>query len=430
MDHGHVARIVVGLSATLALAILAAHPRTQALERRLGITVLLSTGLPFLALGAIFRQRSVGILTPEILHDLQPAFEFGLGWIGFVVGMNFDVRRLDVLPHKLGNVIALESLVPMVTTAGACALALLAIGVPWQESAFGRDALVFAACAAASAPVAVEALSESMGAAAARVVAAVTDLDEVVALAVLGVTVIVFRPVTGESSWVLPQAAWFLVTLGLGGVLGIVAYLLLRSASNQTEALALLLGAVALSAGMAEQLALPVPVVCAIAGALLANLPVHDAGALRETLHAVERPLYLVFLVVVGAAWNPWAWQGWVLAPVFVLARVGGKMLGAVWSRRTGPEELPSARDLGLALLPQSTISIVVIVSAATVYQGAHGDHVRWFIHAVIVAGILTAIVVRLMQRWPLVRASLVPAPPAPAARPRPPDGAVGEGDP
>lgn len=411
MDHGHVARIVVGLTATLALAVLAAHPRIQALERRIGITVLLSTGLPFLALGAIFRQRSVGILTPEVLRDLQPAFEFGLGWIGFLVGMTFDVRRLDQLPRRIGNVIALESLVPMVTTAGACALALFAIGVPWNEASFGRDALVFAACAAASAPVAVEALSETMGAAAARVVAAVTDLDEVVALAALGVTVILFRPATGESSWVLPEAAWFLVTLGLGGVLGIVAYLLLRGASSKTEALALLLGTVALSAGMAEQLALPVPVVCAIAGALLANLPVLDPGALRATLHEVERPLYLVFLVVVGAEWNPWAWQGWVIAPVFVLARVAGKMLAAQWSRRTGPEELPSSRDLGLALLPQSAISIVVIVSAATVYQGTHADRVRWGIHAVIVGGILTEIVVRILQRWPLLRSSLVPPP-------------------
>lgn len=412
MDRAHVARIVLGLSATLALAILAAHPSIQRLERRLGITVLLSTGLPFLALGAVFRQRSVGILTREVLHDLQPAFEFGLGWIGFVVGMSFDVRRLDALPRRLGNVLALESLVPMLSTAAACAVALLAIGVPWQEASFLRDALVFAACAAASAPVAIEALSETMGERPARLVSAVTQLDEVVALAALGVTVIVFRPLTGSSSWVLPEAAWFLVTLGLGGILGIVAYLLLRGATSPTESLALLLGSVALSAGMAEQLALPVPVVCAIAGALLANLPVADPAALHARLLEVERPLYLIFLVVVGAEWNPWAWQGWVIAPVFVLARVAGKMIAARWSKRTGPEGLPSARDLGLALLPQSAISIVVIVSAATVYQGAHAERVRWGIHAVIVGGILTEIVVRLLQRGPIFRASLAPAAP------------------
>ena len=65
MSHGHIARVVIGLSAALALAVLAAHPKVREIERRLGITVLLSTGLPFLLIGAIFRQRSVGILTPE-----------------------------------------------------------------------------------------------------------------------------------------------------------------------------------------------------------------------------------------------------------------------------------------------------------------------------------------------------------------------------
>ena len=383
MESGHVARIVVGLTATLALAILAAHPRVRQLERRLGITVLLSTGVPFLALGAIFRQRAVGILTPEILHDLQPAFEFGLGWIGFVVGVNFDVRRLDRLPRRIGNVLALESMLPMLTTAAACAITLLLLGVPWQGASFARDALVFAACAAASAPVAIETLTETMGEAAARCVSAITELDEVVALAALGFTVILFRPETGASAWVLPGVAWFLVTLGLGGILGIVAYLLLRGARSGTEALALLLGAVALSAGMAEQLALSVPVVCAIAGALLANLPMRDPERIRQTLLDVERPLYLVFLVVVGAEWNPWAWQGWVIAPVFVLARVVGKTVAAQWSRRAGPAELPPPRELALALLPLSPISIVVIVSAATVYQSTHVDRVRWGINAV-----------------------------------------------
>ena len=134
------------------------------------------------------------------------------------------------------------------------------------------------------------------------------------------------------------------MTPGLGGALGIVSYVLLRGARNAAEELALLLGAVALSAGVAGYLALSVPVICAIAGALMANLPMRDLEGLRATLAMVERPIYLIFLLVVGAAWRPGEWQGWVLAPAFVLARVAGKRLGAIWSKRAGPKELPSAR--------------------------------------------------------------------------------------
>src|SRR4051812_13932628 len=128
MNHGHIATVVIGLAAALALAVMSSLPQVKALEQRLGVSVLLSTGLPFLLMGTIFRLDGVGILTPDVLADLRPAFEFGLGWIGFVVGMQFDVRRLDRLPRKLGAVIAIESIVPMVFTAALCTAGFVAVG--------------------------------------------------------------------------------------------------------------------------------------------------------------------------------------------------------------------------------------------------------------------------------------------------------------
>jgi len=59
----------------------------------------------------------------------------------------------------------------------------------------------------------------------------------------------------------------------MGGVLGILTYVLVRSAKGLAEEVAYLLGAVALSAGMAGYLAISPLVACAIAGALLTNLP-------------------------------------------------------------------------------------------------------------------------------------------------------------
>jgi hypothetical protein len=232
-----------------------------------------------------------------------------------------------------------------------------------------------------------------------------------VGLGVLAMVAILYRPVGTQIQWVLPSSAWFLMTIGLGGTLGILSYILLRGAHNAAEELALLLGAVALSAGVAGYLALSVPVICAIAGALLANLPLRDLAGLRATLIMVERPIYLIFLLVVGATWRPGEWQGWVLAPAFVLARVAGKRLGAIWSKRAGPKELPSAGLLALALVPQSPISIVVIVSAATLYEGHSPERVRWAINAVIIGGVLSEFVVRLLEWRRRRRAELTPLP-------------------
>jgi hypothetical protein len=400
MGSTSVAQVVLGLAGAIALAVLLAHPRVKALEDRLGVTVLLSTGLPFLVLGAVFALPSIGILTPEVTNDLQPAFEFGLGWIGFVIGIQMDVRRLDGLPRALGAVIVTESVLPMITTVIFCTAAFAAMTeLLVLDRTILRDAVILGACAAPSAAISVPFLSRRVGERAASMLAEVTLIDEVAGLALLGVCAVVFRPAAaGAATWALPSSAWLLVSAGLGVVLGILTYALIRGASSRNEEIALLLGGVALSAGMARQLGLSVPVICALAGAMLANLPLRDPDGLRRTLELVERPLYLVFLLVVGAYWKPSEWQGWALAPVFVAARAVGKYLGAMLSLRVGPAGLPSPREMTLALVPQSPASIVLIVAAAMLYNDPGDFRIRWAITAIIVGGVLTELVIRTLQ--------------------------------
>jgi hypothetical protein len=389
-------RVVLGLACALVLAVLAAHPALRRIERRLGLTVLLSTGVPFLALGVVFRLPGVGVLTDDVVADLRPALEFGLGWLGFVVGMQFDVRELDALPEKSGAVVLAESALPLVMTAGACTLALFGLGSEWSL----RDALVLGACAAPASPIAAVALARSSGSRAASIVARVTVLNDVAGVAVLGLVCAFFRPTDELSAWKLPHVAWLFVTLGMGGVLGILTYVLVRSAKGLSEEVAYLLGAVALSAGMAGYLAISPLVACAIAGALLTNLPHERMPELRASILQLERPLYLIFLLVAGALWDPTAWQGWLLVPVFVLSRVGAKVLGAAIAVRTGPPGLPDATTLGIALSPQSPIAIAVIVSFSTLYGGgAQQTTVAWMTTAVIGSAVLTELGVQAMAR-------------------------------
>jgi hypothetical protein len=398
MSPERIATIVLGLGAALGLAVLAAHPRVRRWEQRLGVTVLLSSGLPFFLLGAFFHLDSVGILTESILQDLSPAFEFGLGWIGFVIGTQLQVQRLDRLPKTLGPAITVQALAPMFTTAILCAPVLILLGLSPGEG-FWRDLLLLTACAAASAPVSLEALTRRYGAAGAELIAEMTNLDELAALALMGLISVFLRPAAVTVAWVLPPSAWLLMLMGLGMVLGVFTYVLLRGAKSEAEEIALLLGSVALAAGIAGYLSLSVPVVCAIAGALLANLPIRDREGLTKLLLDVERPIYLIFLMVVGASWRPEDWQGWLLAPVFVLARLSGKGLGSIWAKRIGPEALPAPGALSLELMPQSPIAVVVIVGTATRYGGAPPKFVLWAVNAIILGSLLTELLVRLLQR-------------------------------
>jgi hypothetical protein len=391
MQASEVARVVIALAVAVSLAVLGAHPRVLRWERRFGLTVLASSGFPFLLLGVLFRE--LGVLTNAVLTDLRPLFEFGLGWIGLTIGTNLDLRRFDRMPAAFAPIIALASLLPIVCAAIACSLTLAWLGVVPGRGLM-RDALILMACAAVSAPANLELLLRRWKSSMALVLE-VTRVDQLAALGILGFLAVYFRPDRTVTLWHLPRSGWFLMTLGLGALLGVVIYLIVRNVKEPTEELALLMGGVALAAGMAGYLALSVAVVCALAGAVLIN--VHDNERIVRTLRDVERPTYFLFLFVVGAAWRPDEWQGWVLGVVFALSRGYGKVLAArlaSWMNR----DLPEWRPLAVSLLPESSVAIVVLFSA-TVLGGDTSAPVRWAINAVIVGSVLTEVAVQTFQR-------------------------------
>lgn len=387
-------RLVLAFAAVIALASLAAHPRVRALEKSLGVTVFLASGLPFLLLGALLAAN--GVLRPAALLDLQPAYVFGLGWIGFIVGMTFDIRRFSRLPSSLAPVILLFVIVPMLLTAMASASVLIALDVR-VGAGLWRDVLLLTACAAASAPASLGLLLPR-GSSGGRFIVAITRIDQAAALALLALVAIAFRNDLGVVRWSLPRSAWMLVTLGLGTLFGLLAYLLTLRIGNRNEEIAVLLAAVALASGAASYLAISVPVVAAIAGALLVNLPLTEPDRLRRILIDIERPLYLLFLFVVGTSWHPGEWQGWVLALTFLVARGYGKFLAARFAQGLGPPDLPDANTLALALMPESAIAIVVIFSAVTL-SGAPAHPIGWAVNAVILGSIGTDIIVQIVQR-------------------------------
>ena len=394
MDASEVARVVIALAVAVSLAVLGAHPRVLRWERRLGLTVLASSGFLFLLLGLFFRELDV--LTPRVLADLRPLFEFGLGWVGLTIGTNLELRRFDRLPAAFAPVIALASLLPILCAAIACSLTLVWLGVT-PGKGLTRDALILMACAAVSAPANLGLLlrrwKSSM-----QLVLEVTRVDQLAALAILGFIAIMFRPDRTVTLWHLPRSGWFLMTLGLGALLGLVLYLLVRNVAERTEELALLVGGVALASGMAGYLALSVSVVCALAGAVLINFPVRHGERIVQTLRDVERPIYFLFLFIVGTAWRPDEWQGWALGAVFALSRGYGKVIAArlaSWMEK----ELPEWPALAVSLLPESTVAIVVLFSATTLGGGGESAPVRWAINAVIVGSVLTEVAVQAFQR-------------------------------
>jgi hypothetical protein len=390
-----VVRTILGLLALLAFAYLGSHARVQAFERRIGISQVITAGFPFVLLGLIARHPAINILSDEVLVELSPALRIGLGSIGFISG--FRLRAAAVGARAAGSFVAFATLLPFLLVMALSSVLLLAFSggtlrAAISDPVFLRDALILGTAGAMAAKPSSEALTTAE---AASVLPRVIRLEELVGMLGLAAVAAFFRS-GSEANWQLPGMGWLLLTMGLGATMSALTYAVLQGAKRGPDFLVLALGAISFTAGMAGYLRLSPLVVGFISGALLVSYPGDFKARLESALRRLERPIYRVSLIVVGALWQVDDLRGWALVPVFVATRFLGKWLGTLLGERYGAFSLSVEDRRALAVAPMGPLSIAIVVNAQLLYPGGS---ISWIVAAVIGGAICTEIAVQLASR-------------------------------
>ncbi|GAB4207770.1 MAG: hypothetical protein OHK0013_25660 [Sandaracinaceae bacterium] len=380
-----VIRTLLGLVALLGLAWVASHERVRRLEERLAITRMMTSGLPFVFLGLLARAPGIEVLSDEVVTQLAPLLQFGLGWIGFHTGFQLDSRVADRVPRGSATTVIILTAVPFLLLASLCGLCLWLLGLGDSPRPLARDAVMLAMAGALSAPT-VERISRAGPSA--ELIRTVGLLDDAVGVVAFACFAAYLRPVSA-GGWSLPPVGWVFVTFGMAAVLGLLTYTALRGTDSSAEKASILLGSVCLTSGLAATFTLPPLVVCFLAGAILRNLPGDDKAQLEEGFGRLERPIYHLFLLIVGGLWRPESGAGWLLLPVFLLARTLGRWGGARLLRRLPtserPETLADATDRELVAPPMGPLAIAFVITAQTLYESAS---VRAMVTVVVVGSI------------------------------------------
>jgi hypothetical protein len=357
-------KTIVALIALLVLAYAANHPRLRRLEELLGVRSAITAGFPFVALGLVARHPAIGIATENVLVALTPLVEFGLGWLGFLVGFRLDLRRLEELPSGAGRVIAFSTVSASVAIACASGIWLLSFGFE-QDGVFLRTGAILGVAGSMTAPLAIRAVARN-----GKHERLSEYLDEIVGVAGLWLIAAYFRPDGIDAQWAIPGTAWLLMALGMGVMLGTLLHVILRRPSGDAEFMVIALGGVAFSAGLAAYVRLSPLVIGFVAGIVVINLPTPRREALGLTLERIERPIFLVFLALAGALWDPTDVRGWLLTAVFVVSRYLGLWVGRRMARSSHPETFAMLRPSSTFLEPVSVVAIAVVVSARILYGG------------------------------------------------------------
>jgi len=390
-------KTLLGLLALLALAYLGGHPRVQALERKLGVSQVITAGFPFVVLGLAARAPQVGLLTDALLAEFSPLLRVSLGCIGFVAGFRFAGQFRSAPSADVVRLAVFATFVPFAVVALLSGLVLLAASEGINASAlkdpvFIRDAVILGTAGAMTAKTSTEVFrADDAG----RILGRILRLEELAGIIGLMVVAAYFRPNVAVT-WQLPGTAWLLLTVGLGATLGLVAYFVFRRPLGGPELVALTLGTIGFCAGIAGYLRLSPVVVAFIAGACLAVLPQPNQERIRIALRRLERPIYLLSLIVIGALWQVDDWLGWVLVPVFTFARLLGKWLGTRVGLFHSDLQLVAEERQVLAVSPMGPLAIAIVVNAQLLYPGGS---ISPIVAAVIGGAVLTEIIVQLVSR-------------------------------
>lgn len=390
-----VIKIILGLVALFALATLGAHPKVRRLERKLRISGVITAGIPFVFLGFVASLPSVGVLPDTVLFVLRPVLVLALGWIGFIVGFRFDAAAIESIERRVAKTGFFVGFITFTTILIFCGLLLL-VAEPWAEAGtFFRDAILVASAGSVIAHRGPHVPTRREGGRA-DPIWGIVHLQHLAGIIGLLVVAAYFRPDDSGLMWQLPGTAWLFITLGLGMAIGGIVYATLSSVKPGPDFVVVLLGSVGFAAGIAGFLRLSPIVVCFFAGFMLANLPFHTRAMVRSTLVRLERPIYLIFLLVSGSLLRVNEWQGWVIMLLLVAGTIFGRNLAWEVCRRRHAFVPSNEERRRLTLAPLGALSIAVAVNAQLLY---YGPVISWLVFGVIGASIVTEVLVQSSAR-------------------------------
>jgi Kef-type K+ transport system membrane component KefB len=387
-------KVIAGIVVLMVLAYLGGHRSVVRFQERLGIGGVITAGFPFVAMGAIAASDTVGVLTPHVLDQLRPVLHFGLGWLGFIIGAQLDIRVLDRVPRGTAYLILVEALGPFAITAAGCGAVMVAFhvaGMSLDEPALWRNMILLGTAAAMTAPRKFRGFANRTWHEGRGVDVLLAQLDEIVGVIGLVFITAYFRD-DSSGTWQLPDTAWIFVSLGLGVAIGVLIFAMVRVPVSNAEFLAVVVGSIAFAAGLAGYLRLSPIAICFIAGVLVTNFPNDERESIFRILTHLERPVHLLFLIIAGAAWDIGDWRGWLLVPLFVAGRTLGKWTGVLASKTGVGALLPASfADQRQLVTPLSGLSIALVISVESLY---HDAGLPWVITAVIGGSIATEFLV------------------------------------
>ena len=374
------------------LALLGARVSFSTQRVPAGPRLLFRTGIHYALAGMALGPLGLELLTAGAVEQLYPLMGLGLGWIGFLFGMQLDRASLRLFPISFYVLALGQAALAFLLILGLARVGTSLAGLEGDVVSLMVLAAAATACITTPAGIALVSANFLVRGNVGQLLFFIASVDGIVGILALQITYAVYHPaeMVAELGNV-PALGWVAVAVGLGVILGIVFLWLTRPRPGREELVLFLLGMAALGGGAALQLQLSPLFVCTVMGAVVANLA-QDRQRVFQALEKWEKPVYVTFLMLAGALLTFETFWVVPLAAAYALVRGAAKVAASAALVPILPLPFAAPRRLGLGLIPQGGISLAMAVSLVLTYSGLRlpgGHNAAEVLFAVILLGVV-----------------------------------------
>ena len=362
----------------------------------------------YIVAGMLLSPSLSGILgRPQSLERYAIVTDLTLAVIAFAIGGSLKFAKLKQLGKGILVINFSEALAAFIATCGL----LLVFGPLLTEAASQHDffyvALLIGALSVATAPAAVLAIVHEYRASGpfTTTLLGVVALDDAMAIVLFAFASSLAAASGTDLSWfhmLAKPSLMILLSLGWGALCGYLLTSLTLVLKSQRSLLVVVLGGLLLCSGLAQQWSLSPLLSTMVVGVWAANRGRDDEGQF-QALETVEEPLFTLFFTLAGAHFD---WQVFVLAGplalLIVLARFGGKLVGAYGGACMAGASPLVRRYLGCGLLPQAGVTVGLVLMTRS---GGDTQIYQLMLNAVLGAVIINELLAPPLARYALLRA-------------------------
>ena len=331
---------------------------------------ILSSGLIYIFFGLVLGKKGINVLSPEVLNQLSPLINLGLGWIGFLFGFQLEKKFIQQFPLKYLGFSFLHSVFSFLTVTFVSLIFLKIIYSSYSSFILTGMAISLGILASISSSSFLPFFSNL-----------IPHKGEYYRLALFSNNIDDFWALWGfaiiTSFWHFPFFKEKILMKGfylfVGSIifcifLSIIFHLLTKIVNEQRDILTLLFGMVFFVSGGASFFNLSPIFACMLFAFIFTRLTkLHEK--IYPVFFSIEKPLYIIFLILIGALWNI-SLNIWVifLILIFIGSKVAGNTLYLPVLRKIlkFPFALPPL--YGLTFLSQGGMAIALAINIKLIY--------------------------------------------------------------